>query len=85
MNGLTVLIVDDELHNRVVLQTMLQQNLPFITQIYQAATIAEALHNINVYHPQIVFLDVQMNNETGFDLLQQIPYFNSCATNGFSK
>ncbi len=73
MNGLKVLIVDDELHNHVVLQKMLQQNFPFVTDIFHASTVNEALCNINAQHPEIVFLDVQMNNETGFDLLQQVP------------
>ncbi len=66
-------MVDDELHNHIVLQKMMRQHFPFITEIYQATTVDEALHSIKLYQPQIVFLDVQMRNETGFDLLQQIP------------
>jgi len=72
-SGVKVLIVDDEQHNHIVLKKMLQQQFPFITEIFQATTVAEALNIINLYYPQIIFLDVQMQNETGFDLLQQIP------------
>jgi two-component system LytT family response regulator len=72
MVDFTVLIVDDEVHNRVVLQKMLQQHFPFISEIFQAATVDEALSSISLYKPKLVFLDVQMQNETGFDLLQQI-------------
>jgi len=72
-SSVKIVMVDDELHNHIVLQKMMRQHFPFITEIYQATTVDEALHSIKLYQPQIVFLDVQMRNETGFDLLQQIP------------
>jgi len=75
-SGIKVLIVDDEVHNHVVMQSMLQQHVPFVTEIYKAATVDEALKIINAFHPRIIFLDVQMHNETGFDLLQQISNFD---------
>jgi two-component system LytT family response regulator len=69
---LTALIVDDEIHNRIVLEKMLQQHTPAINAIYQADTVKQAIQLIGEYQPQIVFLDIQMKGETGFDLLQQI-------------
>ena len=73
---LTALIVDDEIHNRNVLEKMLQKHTPVINSIYQADTVKQAIQLINEYQPQIVFLDIQMDGETGFDLLQQIGDFN---------
>ncbi len=73
---LTALIVDDELHNRIVLEKMLVQHKPEISTIYQADTVKQAILLINEYHPQIIFLDIQMQGETGFDLLQQIGDYN---------
>jgi two-component system LytT family response regulator len=75
-SGVKVLIVDDELHNGVVLEKMLLEHFPFISEIRYAATVSEALQSINLYPPHIVFLDIQMHHETGFDLLQQTPDFN---------
>ncbi len=73
---LTALIVDDEIHNRIVLEQMLQKHTPIINSIYQADTVDQAIQLINEYHPLIVLLDIQMNGETGFDLLQQMDNFN---------
>ncbi|SRR5258706_4918217 len=76
MPRLTTLIVDDELHNRIVLEKMLQQHIPHIDTIYQADTIKQAIKLIDQHQPQIVFLDIQMQGETGFDLLQQSGDYN---------
>jgi len=73
---LTALIVDDEIHNRNVLEQMLRKHTPVISSIYQADTVKQATQLINEYQPKIVLLDIQMNGETGFDLLQQIGDFN---------
>ncbi len=73
---LTALIVDDEIHNRIVLEQMLQKHIPIIHSIYQAETVNQAIQLINEYQPKIVLLDIQMNGETGFDLLQQMGDFN---------
>ena len=73
---LTAVIVDDELHNRNVLEKMLQQHTPVISAIYQADTVKQAIQLISEYRPQIIFLDIQMQGETGFDLLQQIGDYN---------
>ncbi|MEI9809630.1 MAG: response regulator [Bacteroidota bacterium] len=50
---------------------MLQQHAPAISAIYQADTVKQALRLVREHQPQIVFLDIQMQGETGFDLLQQ--------------
>lgn len=69
----SALIVDDEIHNRIVLEKMLQQHIPGVATIYQAGTVQESMDLIEQHKPQLVFLDIQMQGETGFDLLQQIP------------
>ncbi len=76
INTVNVLVVDDELNNRIVLERMITQHIPFATDIYQAASVEEALLSIRNNHPKIVLLDIQMQNETGFDLLQQVPHFD---------
>ncbi|MEO8768940.1 MAG: LytTR family DNA-binding domain-containing protein [Ferruginibacter sp.] len=73
---LKVLIVDDELHNRIMLEKMLRQHIDISTEISQAANVQEALLFISIHHPRIIFLDIQMQDETGFDLLQQLPEYD---------
>ena len=73
---LKLLIVDDELNNRIVLEKMLLQCIAVAIEIYQAATVNEAVEVINMHHPRIVFLDIHMQGESGFDLLQQLPAYD---------
>jgi len=52
---------------------MLHQYFPEIRVTGEGANVAEGLKGILQYHPDIVFLDIQMNGETGFDLLNRLP------------
>ena len=55
---------------------MLQQYCPDISVVAQASGVEEGLREIKEYHPNIVFLDIQMKGETGFDLLNLLPEIN---------
>lgn len=68
------LIVDDERNNRSILKSLLHKHLPEVTDIFEATTVAEALDLLTLHEPQILLLDVQLQNESGFELLQQTPY-----------
>lgn len=76
MQALTTLIIDDELQSRNLLHKMLQQHFPEINLIGEASTVEEGLLGIEEYNPNIVFLDIQMKNETGFDLLSRLAKIN---------
>ncbi|MBC7866960.1 MAG: response regulator transcription factor [Gloeobacteraceae cyanobacterium ES-bin-316] len=71
-NQVTALIVDDELHNRIVLEAMLWQHCPEVSAIYQADNVQQAMLLVKEHCPNILFLDIQLQGETGFDLLQQM-------------
>lgn len=68
------LILDDERNNRSILKSLLQKHLPEVTNIFEAATVTEALELLTQKEPQILLLDVQLQNESGFELLQQTPH-----------
>ena len=76
MQPIKALITDDELQSRNFLNTMLQQYFPEISVVGEASTVKEAINGIKQYNPNIVFLDIQMKGETGFDLLNQLPEIN---------
>lgn len=76
MQALTTFIIDDELQSRNLLHKMLQQHFPEIILIGEASTVEEGLLGIEKYNPNIVFLDIQMKNQTGFDLLSRLPKIN---------
>ena len=65
------LIVDDEIHSRDELATMLQESGEF-TVVGKCANAVEALQNIKHQRPDVLFLDIQMPAISGFELLGMI-------------
>ena len=65
------LIVDDERLAREGLKTLLR-DFPEIQIIAEASNVDEALEIIDKQKPQLVFLDIQMPEKTGFDLLEDL-------------
>jgi len=71
MPPLTTLIVDDELQSRSLIKKLLSIHFPkFITE--EAETVEMAIEKIHQSKPELIFLDVRMKGETGFDLLDKI-------------
>jgi two-component system, LytTR family, response regulator len=65
------LIVDDEKLAREGLKNLLKE-FPEIQIIAEASNVDEALEIIDKQKPQLVFLDIQMPEKTGFDLLEDL-------------
>lgn len=76
MTSLKAFITDDELQSRILLRKMLQQYFPEIKIAGEASTVDEALKGIQQHKPDIVFLDIQIKEQTGFDLLNQLSEIN---------
>ncbi|MCG8331694.1 MAG: LytTR family DNA-binding domain-containing protein [Chitinophagales bacterium] len=68
------LIVDDEASSRNILQKLLRKFCPNIKIVGVAASIDEAYQLFIKGRPQLLFLDVEMPNGTGFDLLMRLPH-----------
>src|SRR5688572_9184147 len=73
---ISAFIVDDEFQSREVISLMLADMFPEIKIVGLAGTVKDGLAGIEMKTPQLVFLDVQMQNETGFDLLDQLNEIN---------
>lgn len=67
------LILEDEAHNRAFLQLTLQQHCPQVQVVAQAQRVAEALALFRQHSPELVLLDVELPDGTGFDFLEQLP------------
>lgn len=67
------LIIDDEKHCIDRLINLLQQEQD-IDIINTAHTLEEAVDKINSMHPELIFLDVQIGDKTGFELLEKISF-----------
>ncbi len=76
MENLTIIIVEDELHSRETLSNLVQEYCRNVEVIGLAATVKEGLSLLNKNSPDLVFLDIEMQNETGFDLLLKAKHLN---------
>lgn len=65
------MIVDDELHAREELATLLEETND-IEVVASCANALEAIKQFNVLKPQVLFLDIQMPMINGFELLSMI-------------
>lgn len=72
---LRVFIVDDEYQSRLVLVKLLSHHFPAIQIAGQAGAVEEAIESINTLQPDIIFMDVQLQGDTGFDVLDKITGF----------
>lgn len=67
--SISVVIVDDELHARIYLRELLK--LVFEDKIHvvaECSCVKDAVKAINKLNPSLVFLDIQMQDESGFEL-----------------
>jgi two-component system LytT family response regulator len=71
MKNLKAIIVDEERLARVNLKRLLMP-FPEIEIAGEAGSCADALELISLYDPQLIFLDLQLQGETGFDLVKLI-------------
>ncbi|MBP6643973.1 MAG: response regulator transcription factor [Flavobacteriales bacterium] len=72
MTTLNAVIVDDELHCREALSGLLERKHPEIPLLGMATNVPDGVALIGQLKPKLVFLDIEMGNQTGFDLLQAI-------------
>ena len=70
------LLVDDELYPRQLLRGKLAQSYPEIEIIGEASNGEEAYQLIEKKAPDLVFLDISMPRESGFDLLRRLSHLD---------
>ncbi|HBI81503.1 MAG TPA: DNA-binding response regulator [Bacteroidales bacterium] len=64
-------IVDDEIHARETLFLMLNMYCPEIAVVGKTDSVEAAYHLIKLHQPDIVFLDMELTDGLGFDLLKK--------------
>lgn len=62
-------IIDDERNSRDIISLMLGKYCPQIEAVGTAANCREGIEQIKTHKPQLVFLDLEMPDGTGFDVL----------------
>lgn len=72
---MTIVIIDDEQHCVDRILFLLRSYGPHI-QVTCFSTVDEAVKGIEEHRPDIVFLDVHLNEKSGFDVLSAVSYRN---------
>ncbi|MGX5816935.1 LytR/AlgR family response regulator transcription factor [Chitinophaga lutea] len=69
------LIVEDEMLSRDFLANLVREYCPRLDLIGTASNVDEAVSLINAQQPEIIFLDIEMQTGTGFDVLERVRYY----------
>src|SRR5258707_7281047 len=67
------IIIDDEPHNIENTRTILQSCYPQVQVVATAGSADEGIAAIRTHQPDLIFLDIQMPEKSGFDLLKAFP------------
>jgi two-component system LytT family response regulator len=68
------IVVDDEPAARRLMKTLLAEHRSLVEVIDEAGTGREAIEKIQSLQPDLVFLDIQMPDLTGFEVIEQLTY-----------
>lgn len=67
------ILIDDEQNNRENLLRMLAKHCPSVEILASCASVLEARQAVVEYRPDLLFLDIQLGDGTGFSLLESLP------------
>ncbi|MGC4099965.1 LytR/AlgR family response regulator transcription factor [Ferruginibacter sp.] len=70
---ITALIIDDDADSRMILRAFMEQYCPQVAIAAEAASVAEGFEKITELQPDLLLLDIEMKDGTGFDLLRMMP------------
>src|SRR5690554_1212997 len=70
------IVIDDEKNARELLSGMLKLYCPDMTVVGEADGVNSGIEAIKNLKPDVVFLDIQMPDGTGFDLLKAFDSIN---------
>lgn len=68
------LIIDDEESGWEVLTELILLKHPDISLLPAVETVADAIASIDKYQPELIFLDIRLGKDSGFDLLQKTTF-----------
>lgn len=81
------IIVDDELKSRESLKILVEEFCNDISVVAMCKDVTETVERIDALKPDLVFLDIQLQRETGFDLLSRYDHcpFEVIFTTAYSE
>jgi two-component system, LytTR family, response regulator len=76
MKKLGAIIVDDEVDAVKTLRGQIEKHCPDVEIMTEACSVADAITKLEKFVPDILFLDVELSDGTGFDILRGVPNKN---------
>ena len=76
MQNIKAIIVDDEENNRASLSHLIKIHTPHVEIVAFCASAQEAREAIVKHKPNLLFLDIKMPQENGFELLDSLEHIN---------
>ncbi|MFY0482014.1 LytR/AlgR family response regulator transcription factor [Flavobacterium sp. PLA-1-15] len=73
---ITALLIDDDQNLRNGMKGLLERYAPEIHILGEADSVKTGIEAIDKWKPQVVFLDIQLGDGTGFDILEQLALKN---------
>ncbi len=73
---ITAVIVEDETHNSEALKSLVREGNADIQIVGEAKSVDDAVALIKKVRPYLVFMDIEIKNGTGFDVLGQLSHLN---------
>ncbi|HQW46145.1 MAG: response regulator transcription factor [Bacteroidetes bacterium] len=74
MNTINCLVIDDEKQARNALRDLIVNDFPYVHIIAEADGVATAIAAIDTHKPDLIFLDINLGDGTGFQVLQQVQW-----------
>ena len=68
------IIVDDEIHAQTAIESVLKSQFSEIEILDKVGTVKEAVDSIRKNEPELLFLDIDLPDGKGFDILQQLDF-----------
>lgn len=69
-------VIEDEEHSRKMLMAMLHEHCREINVVGDADSVKTGLTTIAEHRPNLVFLDIELQSETSFEILEKLPEIN---------
>lgn len=81
------IVIEDEVNVREALKKMLHIIEPAIEVVAETAFVSDAVNLIKTYKPALVFLDIELEDGTGFDILNKLDNldFNIIFTTAYNQ
>lgn len=69
---ITAVLIDDDANLREGMKGLLARYAPNIKIIGEAESVSTGISVVSLLQPKVIFLDIQLNDGTGFDILEKL-------------